>query len=498
MPQSQRMRRARLSLLGGFIGASALVVGFAVPAGAATVPAANNLIIGGGSNTTYIMMTQLGDIFNESPGCDLAVATGTQNDNYACPGSSAAPGTSQNSTGVGENGLGDGKGWTNFGSEAQGDPENPYNDVAAEEPALGSSNGIKELAQTGNLSAPLNFARSSRGPNNGLPTVTGASVNTTASDPEGLNFVAYAADAVPWFHFLSVSGVATPSSQITTLSLPQLSGIYNGTITQWSALCPKSPKKTAKKCVADAGTQPIVVYTAQNGSGTESTWQTELGLTLNGNANLFDGVPNDGKHVVFENEISAMLANGDENDAIFFFSYGKFQTDCVSGLTKGTTAECDGVKAPSGSTMALGAESLTTGGTSIAATGGNSGTILQGTFPTDRFLYNVYSNGTQSAIPVATQATLNFVSEFGFICKQDSAIDSNTGLPYSQEIQSVITSNGFFPLPSASEDAPNVDSNASITDPGYSFVDPASQGSSAHNPSGDCRVFTTDGDGIPG
>src|SRR5580658_11191754 len=82
MPQSHRMLRARLSVLGGLLGVSALVVGFAVPAGAATVPAANNLIIGVGSNTTYFMMTQLSDLFNESPGCDLVVASGTQNDNY--------------------------------------------------------------------------------------------------------------------------------------------------------------------------------------------------------------------------------------------------------------------------------------------------------------------------------------------------------------------------------------------------------------------------------
>lgn len=496
MPQSHTMRRARLYATAGLLGAAALVVGFAVPAGASTAPAANNIIIGGGSNTTYIMMTQLGDIFNESPGCDLAVASGTQNDNYACPGSSAAPGTSQNSTGIGENGLGDGHGWTNFGTEAQGDPENPYNDVVVEEPALGSSNGIKELAGTGSLSAPLNFARSSRGPNNGLSTVTGASVPTSATDPAGLNFVAYAADAVPWFHFTKVDGVPTPSADVTTLSLTQLSAIYNSTTpVTWASLCPIAPAATAKKCKAAAGTADVVAYTAQNGSGTEGTWQTELGLTLNGNANLFNGVPNDGKHVVFENEISQMLANGDEADAIFYFSYGKFQTDCVAGTAKGTNAECDGASPGPNSTMALGSESITTGGQSIAPTPGPTGSILEGTFPTDRYLFNVY--GTGNGVTVATQATLNFVSEYGFICKQDAVVDSNskTGATYGQEIQSVIENNGFFPLSTGPIYASNVDYFAKITDPGYSFVDPGAATESASS-TGNCRVFTTDNDGV--
>jgi ABC-type phosphate transport system substrate-binding protein len=490
MAQSQRMRRARLSVLAGLLGVSAAVVGFAVPAGAATVPAANNLIIGVGSNTTYFMMTQLSDLFNESPGCDLVVASGTQNDNYSCP-------SPQNSTGVGENGLGDGSGYTNTGSEAQGDPENPYNDVAVEYPPLGSSVGIKELDQRGTNNAPANFARSSRGPNNGLPTPSGDSVPTAASDPAGLNFVAYAADAVPWLHWTKVDGIATPSSEITSLSLPQLAAIYNGTITEWSKLCPTTPKKTAKKCASSAGTKPIVVYTAQSGSGTESTWATELQLTASG-TNLFNGVPNDGKHVIFENEISAILANGDEANAIFFFSAGKFGVDCTTGATKGTTASCGGPSStsPPNSEMALGEESDVTGGPAITA---SKSTILDGSFPTDRFLYNVYSNGTNTGtnpIPVATQATLNFVSEYGFICKQDSAIDSNSGNSYGSEIQSIITNNGFFPLPSATMDASNVDSNASISDPGYSFVDPGSQSTTKSTESGDCRVFTTDGDGV--
>ena len=225
---------------------------------------------------------------------------------------------------------------------------------------------------------------------------------TTASDPPGLNFVGLRRrrrTVVPLHQGVQCGH---PELGITTLSLTQLAGIYNGTITTWKSLCPTAPKKVAKKCgTAAAGSASIVVYSAQSGSGTEGTWASELGLTVNGNANLFNGVPNDGKHVVFENEIHQMLINGDEADAIFFYGAGRFATDCVTGLTKGTTAKCNNDTAPSGSTIALGSESITTGGTSFAPTQAN---ILNGSFPTDRYLWNVYSDGSNSNIPASSQA----------------------------------------------------------------------------------------------
>jgi ABC-type phosphate transport system substrate-binding protein len=469
MRQNQWKRRAGLRAAAGLLGASAAVAGFAMPANAATVPAANHMVIGAGSNTTYFLMNQLSQLFNQSPGCDLAAPSGgTQNLNYSCP-------SPQNATG-GENGLGDGSGYTNTGSVAQGDPENPYNDVVVEEPPLGSSNGIKELEQRGTNPAPSDFARSSRGPNNAQPVPVGDPVNTTASDPQGLNFVAYAADALPWLHWTKVSGTSTPSAKIKSLSITQLAAIYNGTITDWSQI----PKGKAG---------PIAVYMAQAGSGTEGTWAQILQLTSATPA----GVTNPATHVIFENEIKGILNNGDEKNAIFYFSYGKFQTVCVPATAKAKTAACGGDKSPSGSAFALGEESITTGGAPIVA---SQTTIQNGSFPTDRLFWNVYSNGTNATIPASSQAALNFVSEWGFICKQDSAVDSNSGLSYGSEIQSAILANGVFPLSSATMDAANVDSNAVITDPGYKFVDPQSQAPNPATQQGRCRVFTTDGDGI--
>ena len=87
------MARHRVLRLGaGLLGASVLAVGFASPAFATqssggNAASANYNIYQGGSNTTYLMMTQLSDLFNASPGCDLASSSGTaQPLDYGCPG----------------------------------------------------------------------------------------------------------------------------------------------------------------------------------------------------------------------------------------------------------------------------------------------------------------------------------------------------------------------------------------------------------------------------
>ncbi len=474
MARYERMRRGGLAISASLLTVSAAVMGFAGPAGAATVPNQNHLIFQGGSETTYDMMTQLAEDFNQSPGCDIvAIAGQTQNLDYRC----ANP---QNPD-PGLNGLGDGLGYTNTGSVAQGDPENPYNDVVVEYPAYGSSNGIKELTQRGTNDVAIDLARSSRGPNNGQPVPVGDQLGTpSSSDPQGLNFVAFAADAVPWMHWTKVNGKKTPSAKIQSLSLQQLQAIYN------------APAGTSNWSTYGGTAGTIDVYMAQNGSGTEGTWATSLGLTVNGNSPTL-GLPGvkDAAHVITENEIGSILKIGDEANALFYFSAGKFSTDCVA--SKGT---CGGDVTGGKSAMVLGSESVTTGGQSIPPTSAN---ILNGTFPTDRYLYNVYANGTNGSFPASSEAALNFASEWGFICKQDSAKDSRTGATYASEIQNIITANGNYPLPTAVIDTPNgsatVDQNAKITDPGYAFVDPQSQAASPSTQQGHCRVLTTDGDG---
>ena len=77
-------------------------------------------------------------------------------------------------------------------------------------------------------------------------------------------------------------------------------------------------------------------------------------------------------------------------------------------------------------------------------------------------------------------------------------MDSNslTSATYGSEIQGIITANGYYPLTSSTIDVLSIPHNAVITDPGYAFVDPESQTGSPGSAQGNCRVFTTDGDGV--
>jgi hypothetical protein len=501
------MARPRALRLGaGLLGASVLAVGFASPAFAnessgGNAPSANYNIYQGGSNTTYLMMNQLATLFNEAPGCDLASSSGTpQPLDYGCPGlndpgtslsapiTPTNPGTvtkkkttitltSGNTTGffandpvsdsagaiaagsvivsvtnstqfviskkakssatsdniivtttpaVGENGF------TTFSQV------NPFNDLLIEEPAIGSSNGIAELedqgahaatAKSDNVAinvAPLDVARSSRAPN-----LTGAS----AGDDRGLNFVAYAMDAVTWLHWTSVSGKATPSSAVSNLTVPELTSIYEDQPCSAGATNFTTPNW---ECYGGSNA-PISIYMAQNGSGTESTWATLLGLT-----GSFPFGHEDPNHVIFENETASILNNKDQANAIFFFSYGKYQAICAPDPTL-----CSGA---STSKTALGSiGGVKASKTSIAAQlPGATGTP----FPGDRLLFNVYSDGSNPDIPISSNPSLNAVSEDGFLCNPSSStdVDPNSGSTYRSEINSVISAQGFFPLPLMVED----------------------------------------------
>jgi ABC-type phosphate transport system substrate-binding protein len=397
-----------LATVAGCLGVSAMTVGMAVPAGAASTPAQNTMVIQAGSDTTYTMMAQLAELFNTSPGCNpLVQSGGTQNLNYSCP---------SNPQINAENGF-----IINYPSL------NPYNDVWVEEPALGSSNGINELLDQGTannssgiLAAPSEMARSSRAPK---------------STDLGLEFVAYAADAVPWFHFTKYGGAKTPSAKIKSLTLTQLENIYNGVDTNWDQVGGKNA--------------PIDCYMAQNGSGTEATWQTDLNLSSATPACLNDPGQEQttggaATHVNFENQDNSIFSNGDGADAIYFFSYGKYSLLCPKEVCAGTPSADQ-----HNSLAVLGKiDNVTASPT----------TILNGTYATDRLLYNVYENGSTNntdAVPVASQSVLNMTSSAGFLCNPASEADvdslSPTGQTYQQEIAAIIMANGFFPLTEAAE-----------------------------------------------
>ncbi len=76
--------------------------------------------------------------------------------------------------------------------------------------------------------------------------------------------MAYAKDGVDWTHFSTVNGGATNSdvggnTAYSLLTPTEISEIYEGAITNWDQVGGKNA--------------PIIVFSAQEGSGTQSTWK---------------------------------------------------------------------------------------------------------------------------------------------------------------------------------------------------------------------------------
>ncbi|MHB8439339.1 MAG: substrate-binding domain-containing protein [Acidimicrobiales bacterium] len=530
----QRARRA-LVIGGTTVGALAMTAAMAAPAGATVVPPYNNVLIGSGSSTTYNLMQQMDVLFNSAPGCQTFVAfpaggaapTGSSEPNggqqldYSCE----FPPTKAPST-----------------NDATGSPENPYNDVSVQESPLGSSNGIEQVELGGahgatytdkfgnsiNDTQNQNYGRSSRALSSG--------------DLQGLNFVAYASDGVTWFAFNEVAGTPSAANGLNDVSSTTVKDIWNGTVTNWDQVCNTStdPFGNASQCGADA---PIVVFSAQEGSGTQGTWKTYMGYDPSAATNQVNCyTPSGGSNtcvgpaVIFENEDAQIRAAAFNNasqsgftssnnpawgggsatdddimsDAVFFYSAGKYNLQCKS--------ICGGSTLPASTTNFIG---------SVNDEAPNEANILDGAFPFDRYIYNVYSNGSNSNIPAATAATLNYVSEQGFICNPNKAnakaeFDPNTGRSYLSEIQRVIENAGFYPLSGGAAsgtvngtpiDEGKVGNPASAllaktsggqapgqtsSDPGYAQYSPFDTvphepKTSGGDPKGYCLVTTTDG-----
>jgi ABC-type phosphate transport system substrate-binding protein len=451
-------RRKRAELIGGAALAACVVslgLTSVTAAGASNLPPGNTVIIGSGSQTAYALMTSFDDLFNQSQGCnEVASSTQTQSLSFNCAGSTDGSG---NAVGL-----------------PADEGENPLNDVALQETPLGGTNGLKQLEQqvpvlclpsatTCTASEPTSFATTVRNP---LPT-----------DPPGLNFVNYAKDAISWFHFTEVNGTATPSATIKSLTLTDLYDIWSGAYTNWNQI----PGVTGT-----SGT--ICVYVTNTGSGLYSLWQTDLGFSTTALNAYVDGLTSLSgcgttgsetyaqSHTIEQNEDASIIANGDEANAIFFFSNGRFKQTCK--------VVCGGSPVPGGgtSTSVLG---------KINGITLNNTNILNNKWPAVVFLSNVYSDGlTGSATPIANQATLNYISEDGFLCKPQTSdgndiLDPITGVWYHKEITNLINGDGFVPLTLGPEGTVTTPANLSAPYNGYDL--------SGTDPTGYCRVGTTDG-----
>jgi hypothetical protein len=440
-------RRRGVAVVAVALGISGMSLAMAGSAGAVTFLNPSSVVAGSGSNTAYDLMTQLGTLFNSSPGCDLTAAT-------------ANSGTLQCVTGSYVVG-GDGENGQNAASE------NPYNDVTFQYPAVGSGNGVKELYTSGDVA--IDYARSSATPANSHGEV-------------GQNYIEYAIDGVSWIHFNEVSGVKTDTSKLVNLTTAQLEAIYNGT----ENCTVKGVAYTQNWiCVGAKSPQPIDCYVAQTGSGTEKTWAADIVGGVDAAPCLNDeSVGTAASHSgLFENEVSAMFTpsgtwnNGDEKDAIYYFSTGKYALENVKHALPGTPAK---------TFVGLGEiNGITANQASVQGTTGDG---VPGDFPVTRYLSNVYNNTSTATNGIASQPTLNLVGEYGFLCKPgtNTDIDPLTGVSYRSEIETAITAQGFFPLDThigTTFHEGTLATAGAITDPLYQEIDPTY---TASNPQGYC------------
>jgi hypothetical protein len=240
-------------------------------------------------------------------------------------------------------------------------------------------------------------------------------------------------------------------------------------------------------CEGAKKSAPIDCYVAQTGSGTEKTWAADIVGGVDAAPCLnFESKGTAASHSgLFENEVSAMFTpggtwnNGDEANAIYYFSAGKFKLDTgadTTGTLPGTPAK---------TTVGIG---QITGVAPTQATIQGSGGGVPGTFPVIRYLSNVYNNTSTGTNGIATQPTLNLVSEYGFLCKPltETDIDPLTGASYRSEIESIILAQGFYPVdtnPASTFAEGSLTTRANITDPLYQEVDPTY---TSTNPQGYC------------
>ena len=168
--------------------------------------------------------------------------------------------------------------------------------------------------------------------------------------------------------------------------------------------------------------------------GTRSAWDKFLGT---------GGIPADTSSCVTnanhvtpgETDDSYVHAIGDEANAIVAVSYGSYKSRFKKGSTflpaHGVIGKVDGITA-------------------------NSKTLLAGTFPYSRYVYNVYcapnnvSGSTACNGGTANQATQDYVGEEGWICKivadHDTVPYTSPAVNYRTAITNAIKAAGFVPL----------------------------------------------------
>ena len=483
------MRRA-LKVGGATAVGLGLVLGAMAPAGAgdfSTGQSPNkvvNVVLGTGSDTTYKVMSDLSDFYNRTPGCETETNQDKQG-GYRCADFNLSNNTT-NGTTPGPAGT---KPWKiseiDAGYFGQGTIDafgirraNADHDFIVNLYPVGSSSGVTALAgsnvdlpltnsflntpdPTDNPNRAVDFARSSRRPR--------------TTDVDGLLFHAYAKDAVVPVTWGSgpnnPDGTGTyapgdPADGLTNISRTMLQNIYvTCSVTTWGA---------AKTPPQPGNTQPIIVWAAQFGSGTQPSY-TELLLAGGNDQNCIgsdqkNSAIADGERVIFENDATPIL-NSTDNDcevrdpstgngingsnpagpgnscedwSIFIYSLGRLQQNGFQQTIRGVPAAI--------------------GGLSVDGVAPSEANVVSGAFPGSRDIFNVIRHNTGQRD--ARSYIRDFVGIRGFLCKPASQHDllpdpDNPGTFTNGRtlVERIIRANGFIPLPLGPSGTPETPSS---------------------------------------
>ncbi len=231
----------------------------------------NDIALGGGSDTTYVMENDLAQLYDQSPGCNVVTSAGPTIGQCIVPGASqTAPAANLNTN------------WDH--------------DIITNVYPTGSGGGIATVITGG-----YDFARSSR-------AAQGTELSTTT-------FWGYAKDGI---------AIVTPAGRATTnITTAQLCGIWNGTITNWSSISGQA-----------AGTIRAYGMNSSSGTyGTFKTYlgAPNCGTAVDPNTNglkLGSGIT---AAFPFENDLKPVIADavakfGSASDVIWWGSFGEFKT----------------------------------------------------------------------------------------------------------------------------------------------------------------------------
>jgi len=254
---------------------SVALVGLAGTAGATdAIPSSgqdnvNDNFLIGGSDTTYVVDSDVAALYNRSPGCT------TQNSYGSTPalGSCLTPNNSAPAVNLNDN-------WDH--------------DVATEIYPTGSGGGINAV-----IGGTYDLARSSR--------------ELSAGELTTQNAWAYGKDGVV---------VVTPAGRtVTSLTTAQVKGIYDCTITTWSQITGNG---------ADTGT--IHAYGMNDKSGTYATFQTFMGGQVPNNGPCVEKIGTGASAFYpFENDLKPVLADAAAkgfvaSDIVWWGSFGEFKS----------------------------------------------------------------------------------------------------------------------------------------------------------------------------